>query len=426
MTDQIWVRFAETEEVGWRLRSESEQIQQLLAASQNTYHTLFDAGLRGAFSDDLEARWQQIAALWNALHESLFETGTDLMTVVAWFRRLDAECAAAFTASQVVPVAAGGAVASADRLNTVRQAIGALGSIRDNMQQQLAFQNEQLTNPFYSVLNQLAGVRDDYQQMHDATETRIQEINQKLAELDAERVQLESAPPVPVTPVSTFGDLIQPPVEPPIVSPPASTLMGRPIEMSQYAHQQNRKEYTCALFAQASVMQAMGVDLKLDTEIANAVQTGQKEGWYSPTQGTSGLGQRLSAHGIPADTFYTEASPNNTPAQAEANREQAFSRLETELQQGHYPIVSVNAKYLQTVTSLDDGAAQTYKGTGVQGHAVWITGLRSDDQGNVTGVIANDSFWGESVEYPVDQFMNAWGSNPPPTVNYYSVFARQP
>lgn len=222
------------------------------------------------------------------------------------------------------------------------------------------------------------------------------EIGQKLAELDAERIQLEFVQVAPAAPVSTFGDLIQPAVEPPATSPsaPTSTVIGHPVEMSQYAHQQNRKEYTCALFAQASVMQAMGVDLKLDTEITNAIQTGQKEGWYSPTQGTTGLGQRLSAHGIAADTFYTEASPNYTPAEAEANREQAFSRLETELQQGHYPIVSVNAKYLQTVTSLDDGTVQTYKGTGVQGHAVWITESRSDDQGNVTSVIANESLGG--------------------------------
>lgn len=173
MTDQIWLRVVETEEVGWHLRNEADQMQQVLDTAKNHYRMLLDSGLQGAFSDDLEVRWQQITAQWSALQEALFETGTDLMTVVAWYRRLDAECALAFTASQVVPVAAGGAITTADRLSTLRQAMVALGSIRDNMQTQLAFQNEQLTNPFYRVLNHLAGVHDDYQHMHDATESRI-------------------------------------------------------------------------------------------------------------------------------------------------------------------------------------------------------------------------------------------------------------
>jgi len=39
---------------------------------------------------------------------------------------------------------------------------------------------------------------------------------------------------------------------------------------------------------------------------------------------------------------------------------------------------------------------------------VWVTGLRYDDDGNLTHVICNDSAKGAGIEYPAAEFLDAW------------------
>jgi hypothetical protein len=46
----------------------------------------------------------------------------------------------------------------------------------------------------------------------------------------------------------------------------------------------------------------------------------------------------------------------------------------------------------------------------MQGHAVWVTGLVTNEQGSVTEVLLNDSIVGHSTRVPIENFMSAWGS----------------
>jgi hypothetical protein len=186
--------------------------------------------------------------------------------------------------------------------------------------------------------------------------------------------------------------------------PPFERLIGDPARLSAYWHDQRwavGDEYACALYAQASVLEALGYDF--EHELAEMRVQGQRDGWFSPQTGTIGLGQPLRANGIRFDVFGSPVVSPISPARA-------LARLHRALLAGQYPLVNLDAQQLAA-----------YRGSAVRWHTLWITGLRLDAAGFVSAIIANDSTRGAAVEYPVQEFMAAWGSA---EFNYYAIFVQ--
>ncbi len=178
-------------------------------------------------------------------------------------------------------------------------------------------------------------------------------------------------------------------------------VIGTPGALSAYWHDQRwtaDDQYACALYAQASVLEAFGYDF--EEELAAARILGIAQGWYLPGEGTIGLGQPLRARGI---AFEVHSSPLDPPVPPD----RALWRLQLALAAGRYALVNVNAQ-----------ALSYYRGSAVRWHTLWITGLRLDANGIPTTVIANDSYRGAAVEYAVDEFLDAWGH----TTNFYGIF----
>ena len=179
-------------------------------------------------------------------------------------------------------------------------------------------------------------------------------------------------------------------------------IIGMPRQLAVFWHDQRWTEgdfLACALYAQASVLEALGYGF--DAELDAMRQEGLRDGWYSPQNGTTGLGQPLRTRGLTFDVL-------GTPRDTRVNRERALYRLMRELSLGHYPIVNINAQQLAY-----------YRGSNIKWHTIWITGMRFDEQGQPLTVIANDSYHGAAVEYPIDEFLDAWGTE---EFNYYAIF----
>ncbi len=190
------------------------------------------------------------------------------------------------------------------------------------------------------------------------------------------------------------------------VHPEVLRLIGQPDSLSAYWHDQRwnpEDSYACALYAQASVMEALGYSFADALEDARAL--GLRDHWYDPNQGTIGLGQPLRVWGIPFEVY---GSPIRSPIAPQ----RAMARLELELLAGHYPIVNVDAWQLSA-----------YRGSAVRWHTLWITGIRLDAAGRPTAVIANDSLRGAAVEYAPGEFLAAWGSD---AFNFYAIFVHTP
>jgi hypothetical protein len=184
------------------------------------------------------------------------------------------------------------------------------------------------------------------------------------------------------------------------VQPGFARVIGDPARWSAYWHDQRwvaGDEYACALYAQASVLAALGYSF--DTELKAARDLGQQDGWFDPDTGTLGLGQPLRARGITFDVF-------GSPAAAPIRPERALARLEWMLLAGRLAIANLDAQQLTY-----------YRGSAIHWHTLWITGLRLDDRGTITAVITNDSTHGAAVEYPAEEFLAAWGA-----FNYYAIF----
>ncbi len=186
------------------------------------------------------------------------------------------------------------------------------------------------------------------------------------------------------------------------VQPAFGAVIGDPGRWAGYWHDQRwvaGDEYACALYAQASVLEALGY--RFDIELQAARDLGQRDGWFDPRSGTIGLGQPLRAKGIAFDVF-------GGPLAAPMAPPRALARLEWMLLAGRLPIVNLDAQQLSY-----------YRGSAIRWHTLWITGLRLDDQGRITAIIANDSYQGAAVDYPVEEFLAAWGT---PAFNYYAIF----
>lgn len=183
-------------------------------------------------------------------------------------------------------------------------------------------------------------------------------------------------------------------------------LIGDPGTLSAYWHDQRwntSDHYACALYAQAGVLEAYGYNF--EDELAAARETGLAEGWYSPGEGTIGLGQPLRARDI---AFEVHGSPIAAPIAPQ----RALWRLQLALSAGRYALVNVDAQ-----------ALSYYRGSVILWHTLWVTGLRLDASGRPTSVITNDSFRGAAIEYTVDEFLAAWGHD---AFNFYAIFVTPP
>jgi hypothetical protein len=186
------------------------------------------------------------------------------------------------------------------------------------------------------------------------------------------------------------------------VNPHYVRFIGSPERLAAYWHDQrweSQDSYACALYAQASVLHALGYDFA--EELRAARELGLRDGWYSPTTGAIGLGQPLRARGVRFEAFGTSVGGTIT-------RRDALYRLRRALAVGQYAIVNLNAARLSY-----------YRDSGVIWHTIWVTGLAMDANGEITTVIANDSLRGAAVEYPVNEFLDAWGHE---SLNYYAIF----
>lgn len=188
----------------------------------------------------------------------------------------------------------------------------------------------------------------------------------------------------------------------PVAPRPAPPVIGDPDGLAAYWHDQRWTEgdyYACALYAQASVLESLGYDFA--TELDAARELGLAQGWYVADQGVVGLGQALRARGV---VYRAHGSPAVDPIPPE----RALWRLELALRSGRYVLVNINAQ-----------ALRHYRGSAIVWHTLWITGLRLAPDGTITHVIANDSYHGPAVAYPVAEFLAAWGD---PALNFYGIF----
>ena len=124
-----------------------------------------------------------------------------------------------------------------------------------------------------------------------------------------------------------------------------------------------------------------------------------------PDQGAIGLGQPLRARGVTFDVFGTSREGDISP-------HDALTRLRRGIAMGDYVLVNLDATQLSH-----------YRSRAIVWHTIWITGLRLDGQGRITDVIANDSTNGAAVDYPVSEFLAAWGHE---RLNYYAIFVHPP
>jgi len=159
-------------------------------------------------------------------------------------------------------------------------------------------------------------------------------------------------------------------------------IIGDPIRDTQFYREQERGQNTCALVAQEGVIaKHTGHD---PGEIA-LKQEANRNGWYTE-QGTEWphVGKLLETHGIPVNRW----------------EHADFNILQNELSKGNDVIVGVDTgKY-----RLDD----RYK---KKGHALWVTGIKVDAEGNTQGVFLNDSGF-KDIDgggfVPIEVFKNAW------------------
>lgn len=360
---------------------------------------LFESGLRGTFVAAFQDRSARLLQTLRTLADEVAEAGSDLRTVVERARLLDAQIALQWMQGGGLLADSGG---GAGRLAHVGSSIARLETLQTDLRAKLAHVQRQKDSP----VNTLLGLRDDYAAMEmqlsdtiSRNEARLEQLRLEQQALGRDAVQVESG----------FAKLLR---EPPGVHPQVTAVPS----YADYSHRQyaTGDTYGCTLYAQASVMEAMGFDF---TETLDAGRSeGVEEGWYDntsadgdPASGTQfwALGDMFESNGVPVERMGGTAdwSGHTLPDQ-----EAALERLQSELQRGRFPVVS----FMATEVAL-------YDGQHVNGHTVWVTGVETDAQGVVTSIVANDSHFGRQVTLPADQFVRGWSE-----FKYQAVFARQP
>ena len=158
-------------------------------------------------------------------------------------------------------------------------------------------------------------------------------------------------------------------------------VLGDPEGDAKYLHPQTRD--TCATVAQEGIIEKRtGVD---HGEEALA-QEAYEKGWTDEAGGTypKDVGNLLEAHGIPTQRW-TDGS-----ASAETLKEQ--------LSQGK-----------DLIAGVDMGALYQDEAYAGVGHAVWVTGVETTPEGQISSVTVNDSNHPESPQtYDYAIFKTAW------------------
>ena len=148
-------------------------------------------------------------------------------------------------------------------------------------------------------------------------------------------------------------------------------------------------ENSCAIHSQYHVLRDYGYtgtveDLKAEAE-AN--------GWYDPATGTSpeNVGKLLEAHGVPCNV-YVNANEYN---------------LISELAQGKRVIVGLDSGEIWEGEGVLQDFWEKITGGGAD-HAVVVSGINTADPDNIKVVLTDSGAGHAAIEYPLDQFMDAW------------------
>ena len=146
---------------------------------------------------------------------------------------------------------------------------------------------------------------------------------------------------------------------------------------------------SCAIHSQYHVLKDYGYtgtveDLKAEAE-AN--------GWYDPATGTSpeNVGKLLEAHGVPCNV-YVNANEYN---------------LISELAQGKRVIVGLDSGEIWEGEGVLQDFWEKITGGGAD-HAVVVSGINTADPDNIKVVLTDSGAGHAAIEYPLDQFMDAW------------------
>lgn len=181
---------------------------------------------------------------------------------------------------------------------------------------------------------------------------------------------------------------------------PGEKVIGNPIELERYTEKQSGN--TCAVYSQGAAMRALGFDF--DAE--ETIKLGRKVGYYEigPLDGSLELGKVWDYYGVEYESFSRDRLlPFGDGARQDFSDAGKF--LIDNISDNKAVIVGVEFDTLYDgIAGIEDNNWPK------EGHAVWVTGLITDADGNVTGVMLNDSIVGHATRVPIDNFMRAWGS----------------
>lgn len=151
---------------------------------------------------------------------------------------------------------------------------------------------------------------------------------------------------------------------------------------------------TCAIRSQQIIMRDYGINISQEKLISIA----EEHGWYEQGEGTSikDVGKLMEFVGVDCHQSF-----NNT-----------VYDLVSELSQGHRVIVSVDSGELWTKTFEEAISEKMEDWSGVQGadHALIVAGVEVNPYNSYdVKVVLTDPGTGQlRVEYPLDEFMDAW------------------
>jgi hypothetical protein len=186
-----------------------------------------------------------------------------------------------------------------------------------------------------------------------------------------------------------------------------NNVIGDPDDLLQYYQVQSGP--VCGFQATQNILRAAGIDVSL-TDLK--AQAGYDDPNYDEGTYYDDYTEMLTANNVAVDSYESFETDQD-----------AVDNLLNDLESGKGVLARID------VTPLD-----SYWGGNGGGHALWITGVRQDENGNITHIVCNDSglnndanqngTWNDStglmneggdglpdgrgVEYPVDEFLEAW------------------
>ena len=148
-------------------------------------------------------------------------------------------------------------------------------------------------------------------------------------------------------------------------------------------------ENSCAIHSQYHVLKDYGYTGTIEDLKQEAIDNG----WYDPATGTSpeNVGKLLEAHGVPCNV-YVNANEYN---------------LISELAQGKRVIVGLDSGEIWEGEGVLQDFWEKITGGGAD-HAVVVSGINTADPDNIKVVLTDSGAGHAAIEYPLDQFMDAW------------------